>query len=92
MWEEVARNSAAMWEDIEGEAAKWEVRGTLAAGGRPGGEVESLQAAVEGEHLAYVRSQLQSERFVHVEDIERKHYSLRGDFVVVDFGLQAGPG
>ena len=56
MWEEVAKNSAAMWEDIEGEAAKWEVRGTLAAGGRPGGEVESLQAAVEGEHLAYVRS------------------------------------
>jgi len=83
MWEEVARNSAAMWEDIEGEAAKWEVRGTLAAGGRPGGEVESLQAAVEGE---------QSESFVHVGDIERKHYSLRGDFVVVDFGLQAGPG
>ena len=83
MWEEVARNSAAMWEDIEGEDAKWEVRGTLAAGGRPGGEVESLQAAVEGE---------QSESFVHVEDIERKHYSLRGDFVVVDFGLQAGPG
>ena len=83
MWEEVARNSAAMWEDIEEEAAKWEVRGTLAAGGRPGGEVESLQAAVEGE---------QSESFVHVEDIERKHYSLRGDFVVVDFGLQAGPG
>jgi hypothetical protein len=55
-WEEVERNSAATWEDIEGVAAMWEVCGTLAAAGRPGGEVESLQAAVEGELLVYVRS------------------------------------
>ena len=49
---------------------------------------ESLQAAVEGGHHVCV----QSESFVHVGDIEGKHYSLRGEFVVIDFGLLADPG
>lgn len=34
------RNQAAMWEDIEGEAAMWEVSDTLAVGLR--GEVDFL--------------------------------------------------
>lgn len=77
------RNQAAMWEDIEGEAAMWEVSDTLAVGLR--GVVDFLQAAVEGEHPVYVKSYLQSEGGAHVEDIEGKQCSLRGDFVVADF-------
>ena len=42
-----------------------------------------VQAAVEGGHHVCV----QSESFVHVVDIEGKHYSL--EFVVIDFGLLA---
>ena len=82
MWEEVARNPAATWENIEGEAAMWEACGTLTAGGR----AESLQAAVEGGRLVCLRSLLPSESFVHVEDIEGKYYIPIGEFVVVDFG------
>jgi hypothetical protein len=92
MWEEAARNLAAMWQDIEGVAAMWQVCGILTVGLHETrcGEVDFLYAAVEGEALVCVRSYLQSESGAHVEDVEGKQCSLRGELVVADFVLQTG--